>query len=270
MSGINDLDLKNWKKHGDVWTDSLWMIDERDKSGGHVGDYHGNFVPQIPHQLIQRFTKKGGVVLDPFLGSGTTLIEARRMGRNGIGIELLPDIAKLADSRLDQTSLLEKTSPQKQIVIQADSTTAAAKNKVEAALKELKKTDLQLIILHPPYHDIIKFSDNPKDLSNATTVEDFTKQFGKVVNNFLGLLKPKHYLAVVIGDKYTGGEWVPLSWLTMDEILRNQDVILKSVVVKNMVNNRAKRNAENLWRYRALAGGFYIFKHEYILLFQKK
>jgi len=36
------------------------------------------------------------------------------------------------------------------------------------------------------------------------------------------------------------------------------------------VNNRAKRNQENLWRYRALVGGFYVFRHEYILLFQKK
>ena len=57
----------------------------------------------------------------------------------------------------------------------------------------------------------------------------------------------------------------------MEETLRrDKDLSLKSIVIKNMLNNRAKRNKENLWRYRALAGGFYVFRHEYILLFQKK
>jgi hypothetical protein len=42
---------------------------------------------------------------------------------------------------------------------------------------------------------------------------------------------------------------------------------LKSLIVKNMAGNRAKRNKDNLWRYRALHGGFYIFKHEYVMVF---
>ena len=124
--------------------------------------------------------------------------------------------------------------------------------------------------MHPPYHDIIKFSDRPDDLSNAKSVKDFLKLFGDVVSNFLDLLERKHYLAVVIGDKYTNSEWVPLGFMTMQEVLNRDGLILKSILVKNMVNNRAKRNQEHLWRYRALVGGFYIFRHEYILLFQKK
>lgn len=71
---INDLNLKNWKEYEDILTDSLWIISERDKSGAHTGEYHGNFIPQIPHQIMRRFTKKGDIVLDTFLGSGTTLI----------------------------------------------------------------------------------------------------------------------------------------------------------------------------------------------------
>lgn len=73
MTKINDLNLKNWKEYQDILTDSLWILSERDKSGAHRGDYHGNFIPQIPNQLMRRFTKKGDVVLDTFLGSGTTL-----------------------------------------------------------------------------------------------------------------------------------------------------------------------------------------------------
>lgn len=98
------------------------------------------------------------------------------------------------------------------------------------------------------------------------------KLFGDVVSNFIDLLESEHYLAVVIGDKYSNSEWVPLGFYVMEETLKRggKDLRLKSILIKNIVNNRAKRNQEHLWRYRALVGGFYIFRHEYILLFQKK
>jgi len=268
MSKINDLNLKNWKEYEDIITDSLWIIGERDKSGAHRGDYHGNFIPQIPNQLMRRFTKKGDVVLDTFLGSGTTLIECRRLERNGIGIELLPKVAEIAKQRVSQESLFD-SKVFTEILI-ADSTKKETRQQVEKILKSYGKQNVQLIIMHPPYHDIIKFSDRPDDLSNAKSVDEFLKLFGEVVSNFLDLLERKHYLAVVIGDKYMNSEWIPLGFLTMQEVLNREGLILKSILVKNMVNNRAKRNQEHLWRYRALVGGFYIFRHEYILLFQKK
>jgi DNA modification methylase len=107
MSKINDLDLKNWKEYQDLLTDSLWIIGERDKSGLHKGDYHGNFIRQIPNHLMRRFTRKGDVVLDTFLGTRTTLIECKRLGRNGVGIELLPQIAEMAKQRISQQSLFD-------------------------------------------------------------------------------------------------------------------------------------------------------------------
>jgi tRNA G10 N-methylase Trm11 len=268
MPKINDLNLNNWKEYQDIITDSLWIIGERDKSGAHRGDYHGNFIPQIPNQLMRRFTKKGDVVLDTFLGSGTTLIECKRLGRNGIGIELLPKIAEMAKQRISQESLFDKRVFTEVLV--ADSTKKEARQRVDEILKSHGRENVQLIIMHPPYHDIIKFSNRPDDLSNAKSVQEFLKLFGDVVSNFLDLLERKHYLAVVIGDKYTNSEWVPLGFMTMQEVLNRDGLILKSILVKNMVNNRAKRNQEHLWRYRALVGGFYIFRHEYILLFQKK
>ena len=278
MSKINDLNLKNWKEYQDILTDSLWIIGERDKSGSHKGDYHGNFIPQIPNQLMRRFTKKGDVILDTFLGSGTTLIECKRLGRNGVGIELLPKIAEIAKQRISQETLFDSKDKLFSTILVADSTKEATRKKVEEVLKNHGKQNVQFIIMHPPYHDIIKFSDRPDDLSNAKSVQEFLKLFGDVVSNFLDLLERKHYLAIVIGDKYTNSEWVPLGFMTMQEVLNRDGLILKSILVKNMVNNRAKRNQEHLWRYRALVGGFifldtsifYYFKKDNYVSFKKR
>ncbi len=100
MAKYNDLDMSKWKEYDDIYTDSLWLIDRRDNSGVHNGSYHGNFIPQIPNQLFRRYTKKGDWILDPFMGSGTSLIEAQRLNRNSIGIELQESVATDAYERL--------------------------------------------------------------------------------------------------------------------------------------------------------------------------
>jgi len=62
---------------------------------------------------------------------------------------------------------------------------------------------------------------------------------------------------------------VPLGFETM-QMIKNEGHLLKSIIVKNFDTTKGKQSQEGLWRYRALSGGFYIFKHEYIFLFQKK
>lgn len=88
ISFFNDIDINQWKAYDEIITDSLWLIGSRDKSGAHTAELHGNFIPQIPHQAMLRYTKRGEIVLDTFLGNGTTLIECKRLGRNGIGIRI--------------------------------------------------------------------------------------------------------------------------------------------------------------------------------------
>jgi mannose/fructose/N-acetylgalactosamine-specific phosphotransferase system component IIB len=81
---LNEINLRRWKEYDEVLTDSLWVLQKRDNSGAHVAEYWGNFIPQIPRQMMVRYTKKGDWVLDVFAGSGTTLIECRRLGSNGV------------------------------------------------------------------------------------------------------------------------------------------------------------------------------------------
>jgi len=261
-SKINDLNLNRWKEFDDLITDSLWIVDKRDKSGAHSAGYWGNFIPQIPNQFLRRYTKKEEWVLDPFLGSGTTLIECKRLGRNGIGIELNDEVIKLAKANL----VKEKNNTKvKTKVIKGDS----RKIDLKSELNKLKINSVQFVLLHPPYWDIINFSNKKGDLSNAKSVESFLQMFGEVIDNTCGVLDKDRYLAVVIGDKYSDGEWIPLGFYTMQEVLK-RGYKLKSTIVKNFDTTKGKMNQKELWRYRALAGGFYIFKHEYIFLFKKE
>jgi len=258
---INDLNLNRWKEYDDLITDSLWIFDKRDTSGMHKAGYWGNFIPQIPNQLLRRFTKKGEWVLDPFMGSGTTLIECKRLGRNGVGVELNPAVAHSAEGSIKKEKNTDKVKTK---IIKGDS----SKINFNTELKKLKINSFQFAILHPPYWDIIKFSDKKNDLSNAGSLEAFLKMFGAVALNVFNVVDKKRYCAVVIGDKYESGEWIPLGFYVMQEMIK-KGFKLKSTIVKNFDQTTAKRNQKELWRYRALAGGFYIFKHEYIFLFQK-
>ena len=258
---INNLNLNRWKEYDDIITDSLWIFDKRDTSGVHKAGYWGNFIPQIPNQLLRRFTKKGEWVLDPFLGSGTTLIECKRLDRNGVGVELNPAVAKSAKSIIEKEKNPNKVTS---LIITGDS----SKVDFPDELKAYKINSFQFVIMHPPYWDIIKFSSKKSDLSNANSIQSFLKMFGDVVENFYPVLDKKRYCAVVIGDKYESGEWIPLGFYVMQEMMK-KGFKLKSTIIKNFDQTTAKRNQKELWRYRALAGGFYVFKHEYIFLFQK-
>jgi len=211
--------------------------------------------------LIWRFTKKGEWVLDPFVGSGTTLIECKRLKRNGIGIEINSEVVEKA-----KELVAREPNPGK---VRTEIFVGDAKEfDYQRLLSRFKIKSFQLAILHPPYHDIIKFSELKDDLSNASTVQEFLKGFGKVIENLTPYLDRERFLAVVIGDKYQKGEWIPLGFYCLEEV-RKRGYKLKSIVVKNFEDTRAKRNQKELWRYRALVGGFYVFKHEYILVFQK-
>ena len=260
MARYNDLDMENWQGHTDINTDTLWIIDKRDNSGAHSGDYHGNFVPQIPFQLFSRYTKKGDWILDPFMGSGTSLIEAQRMGRNSIGIDLKESVAREAKSRISS----EENSECQAQVFAGDSTSL----NMSALLDTMGLKKYQFVIFHPPYWDIIKFSDNPNDLSNAASLDSFLECFGKVIDNTTQYLEKNRYCAVVIGDKYANSQVVPLGFYCMN-LFMQKGFLLKAILVKNFGDTKGKANQQGIWRYRALASDFYIFKHEYIFVFKK-
>ena len=209
-------------------------------------------------ERIQEF--KGTLIAVRKKGGHETFT-VRRIASNGIGVELNAGVAvrtrEIVAEALNPSGVAVE-------IVEGDSTAL----NYERLLSERGIEQVQLLLMHPPYHDIIQFSDDARDLSNADTVDGFVSQFLRVVERTYPILEKGRYLAIVIGDKYVKGEWIPLGFHLMQAV-QAQGYKLKSIVVKNFDETRAKREQKALWRYRALAGGFYIFKHEYILVFKK-
>lgn len=264
-TAYNDIKLKDWRNYKHIETGTLWNFQSRANTNGHSYDYHGNYIPQIATQLFERYTKAQDVVLDMFLGSGTTAIEAVNLNRRCIGVEIQKKMCDYVANKFTREELDKSVK-----IINGDSTTEAVKKHIFATLKGLEEEHAQFLMLHPPYADIIKFSDLDGDLSAEMATEEFLEGFKKVAQIGYDALEKKRFAALIIGDKYANGELIPLGSMCMEK-MKEVGFMLKAVIVKNIEGNeKAKGKNANLWHYRALAGGFYIFKHEYIYLFQKK
>ena len=199
-----------------------------------------------------------------FFGSGTSGIEAVNMGRRCIGVELKQEMVDYVSQKFDPKTLVTDVN-----IICGDSASSDIGCKIQDRLAVMGQEKAQFLVLHPPYDDIIKFSDKKEDLSNCESTEEFYDLFEEVARNGYEKLENGRFAALIIGDKYAKGEYYPLSFGCMERMNR-AGFITKAIIVKNIEGNeKAKGKQANLWRYRALYGGFYIFKHEYIMVFQK-
>ena len=226
MPKFNDFDLsgENWKNI-DLNMDSLWVIPERKKWGKHDNFYHGNFIPQIPEHFIKRYTKKGWWVFDGFLWSATTAVECEELERNFIWVDIQESLVDRAKNLINSESI-------KKEFICGNSASVQTRNIIEWYLKAYGQNGFDLAFLHPPYDNIIKFTDRKEDLSNCETTQEFYKEFGKVLENTYYLLNKWAYLIVVIWDKYQNSEWIPLGFWCMAEAQKVW-FKLKSIIVKN-------------------------------------
>ncbi len=260
----SDIDLNRWREYEEVLTDSLWHFPNRASGEGHKLDYHGNYIPQIATQLYLRYTRENDIVLDLFLGSGTSAIEAARLNRRCLGVELKPDLVEYVRDKISPAQLDRAIH-----ILQGNSAAPDTPDRVTHTLRQMEADFAHLLILHPPYADIIQFSDDPADLSNTPDTETFLAGFETVARHGYELLAPGRFAALIIGDKYAKGELIPLGFLCMERMNR-VGFKTKAIIVKNIEGNeKGKGKSANLWRYRALAGGYYIFKHEYVIVFFK-
>ena len=256
-------DKEHWKDT-DINIDSLWLIGPRAKGGKRENVYHGNFVPQIPDNLIRRYTDEGDIVLEPFMGSGTTLYECERLNRHYIGFDINGEIIEHVKSKMADCNNIHYS------IMDCDITnTELSDMKIRESLKQMKAQRVDFVLSHPPYWDIIKFTALPSDLSNSSDLKSFLDKFVISMQNTVKYLRTGKHFAFVAGDIYRDGEVIPLGFYMMQSVKNNIKCKLKGIVIKDMVGNKAKIGIESLWRYRTLKSDTFLFKHEYIFVFKK-
>jgi tRNA G10 N-methylase Trm11 len=124
------------------------------------------------------YSDKGECVLDPMVGAGTTLIEAKLLGRNALGMDINPEAVEL--SKLGLRFNHDPPSTQKVQVGDARD------------LSFLKDESFDLVLTHPPYMNIIRYSDGriPGDLSNIGSLPKFCDEIQRIAAELLRVLKP--------------------------------------------------------------------------------
>ena len=254
---------ENWK-NSDLNVDSLWIMGERDKTGKHANVYHGNFIPQVPNQLIRRYTNEGDTVLELFSGSGTTLFECERLNRNYIGFDINKQIIQYVEDKMADCQSINFS------LCNCDVTNDNLfKEMADEACTRQGIDKVDFMIAHPPYLDIVKFTQDERDLSQISDLDVFLDKFTHAIRNGISYLQKGKYFAVVAGDVYKRSEVIPLAFYMMDVIKRNFNVKMKGIIIKNIEGNKGKLGVQDIWKYRALQSDYFLFKHEYIFVFKK-
>jgi DNA modification methylase len=198
------------------------------------------------------YSEKGQSVLDPMVGAGTTLIEAKLLGRNALGMDINPEAVHLAEAALQ----FKHHPPSKQKVQVGDA----------RDLSFLKDESFDLVLTHPPYMNIIKYSEGkiPADLSNIGSLPKFCDEIEKIAAELLRVLKPDRYCAILIGDTRRGRHFVPLAFSVMQRFLKVA-FVLKEDIIK--VQHNCKYTER--WRPKARRDKFYLIMHEHLFVFRK-
>jgi DNA modification methylase len=216
---FNRLTPKEWTK----LSRSVWMSREvsstREK---HHLEHGATFSTALAERAIKMYTGPGDLVLDPFLGVGTTIIAAKNLGRSGVGIELYKKFAEIAEEILQQETTNE---PIEQRVICGDS---------RNLLKWVEPESVQLVFTSPPYANFIQrsvkdrktthkksklvmdnksvvkpYGNNPEDFGNLI-YEDFLIQIKDLMVNLLTVTVPGGYNIWVVKDCRDTENRIPL------------------------------------------------------------
>jgi len=229
---------------------TMWSFPQRGDWATHNSKYRGNWSPYIPRNLILRYSNKGDLILDQFVGGGTTLIESKLLSRNIIGVDINPESLKLCKTAVD----FDCDNAGKVKIKRGD-----ARN-----LDFISDEKIDFICTHPPYSNIIKYSDDlENDLSNYK-VPDFLKEMEKVASECYRVLKTDKYCSILMGDTRQKGHMIPMSFEVM-KIFENSGFKLKELIIKEQHNCKAT----GFWKTNSIKYNFLLIAHEYLFVFKK-
>ena len=236
---INCMTAKEWlKSQLGVWQFYYEKRDIRKK------DLHpATFPISLAKKVVELFTHEGELVLDPFVGSGTTLVAAQDLNRNAIGFDLQESYINLCSERLSQKNLFNKT---KQLSIQDDALNIPL---------YLNPNAVSLIWTSPPYANLLnrkrknksrrdrkndqylkveQYSQNPRDLGTMS-LDNYTKAMGDIYEALLPLLKPKGHCVINVPDMWWENQRITIHVSLIQE-LRSRGYELRNTIIWDRTN----------------------------------
>jgi Predicted DNA modification methylase len=242
---------------------TVWSFKSRGNWATHSGEYRGNWSPYIPRNVILKYSKAGGTVLDYFCGAGTTAVECKLLGRRCIALDINDKAIELAKENLK----FNVESPQLAFV---DDKTNLQVYEPELFVGDardlsfLPEGSIDLICAHPPYANIIHYTDSQEGDLSFCDIDEFLKEIGKVAQESFRVLKPGRQCAILIGDMRREKHVIPLGFKLMDVFL-DAGFKLRELVIKRQHNCKTT----GFWYANSIKYNFLLLAHEYLPIFEK-
>ena len=228
-----------------------WSFPKRGDWATHDAKWRGNWSPYIPHNILLRYSREGELVLDQFAGGGTTLVEAKLLNRDIIGV----DVNEAALERCREKVAFEHKGADGKVYIRKGDA---------RSLDFLPDGSIDLICTHPPYADIIKYSEDIEADLSRLKVRDFLEAMKPVAAECFRVLKKGRFCAVLMGDTRQKGCMVPMSFEVM-RIFQDAGFTLKELIIKEQHNCKAT----GYWKTSSVKYNFLLIAHEYLFVFRK-
>lgn len=236
---INCMQAKEWlKAQLGVWQFYYEKRDIRDKE-----QHPATFPISLSKKIIELFSHEGELVIDPFVGSGTTLVAAQDLNRNAVGFDLKPDYIELSNERLVTDNLFNRT---KQIAIQDDARNISS---------YFDKESVKLIWTSPPYGNLLnrkrknksrrnrnndqlnkieQYSQDERDLGTYE-LDKFTQAMGDIFEGLLPILKEKGHCVINIPDMWWENQRITFHVSIIEE-LRKRGYELRNTIIWDRTN----------------------------------
>lgn len=237
---LNCMTPKEWlKSQLGVWQFFYEKRDIRDKN-----IHPATFPISLSRKVIELFTHRGELVLDPFVGSGTTLVAARDADRNAVGFDLQEKYIKLCEERLKHS-----------IPLISQTTQLAIRDDARNIPQYLEPETVSLIWTSPPYANLLnrarknksrrnrdteqlgrveQYSQDPRDLGTMC-LEDYTKAMGDIFQGLLPLLRPKAHCVINVSDMWWENKRITIH-VSLIEELRRRGYELRNIIIWDRTN----------------------------------
>lgn len=244
--------IKLWEPENfELEMTTVWSFPKRGNWATHDAKWRGNWSPYIPRNILLRYSKEGDLVLDQFAGGGTTLVEAKLLNRNIIGV----DINEIALERCKEKINFDYEKAKGKVYL---------KKGDARELNFILNESIDLICTHPPYANIILYSENISEDLSRMKVPEFLEEMKKVASECYRVLKKDKFCAILMGDTRQKGHMIPMSFEVM-RIFENAGFKLKELIIKEQHNCRAT----GYWKTNSIKYNFLLIGHEYLFIFKK-